>query len=72
MATSMQREVEIWEKAMAEEDSHQKLQNEAVLELQKLGLTAKTSIYELLTAFYALHLDLLPKLCNEELCKARS
>ncbi|KAF0905773.1 hypothetical protein E2562_008827 [Oryza meyeriana var. granulata] len=39
MASSMQCEVEIQEKAMAEEDPHQKLQNEAVLELQKLGLT---------------------------------
>uniref|UniRef100_I1NZY1 Myb/SANT-like domain-containing protein n=1 Tax=Oryza glaberrima TaxID=4538 RepID=I1NZY1_ORYGL len=39
MVASMQHEAEIQEKAMAEEDPLQKIQNEAILECQKLGLT---------------------------------
>ncbi|EEC73061.1 hypothetical protein OsI_07018 [Oryza sativa Indica Group] len=39
MVASMQHEAEIQEKTMAEEDPLQKIQNEAILECQKLGLT---------------------------------
>nr|XP_015624407.2 uncharacterized protein LOC107277073 [Oryza sativa Japonica Group] len=39
MVASMQHEAEIQEKAMVEEDPLQKIQNEAILECQKLGLT---------------------------------
>ncbi|KAG8065982.1 hypothetical protein GUJ93_ZPchr0004g38114 [Zizania palustris] len=39
MAESMMREAEAQEKIVSEEDTQQKLQNRAILELQKLGFT---------------------------------
>ncbi|XP_015616305.1 uncharacterized protein [Oryza sativa Japonica Group] len=50
MVASMQREAEIQEKAMAEEDPLQKIQNEAILECQKLGLTG-TEVVNAAAAF---------------------
>ncbi|KAG8044802.1 hypothetical protein GUJ93_ZPchr0145g33717 [Zizania palustris] len=39
MAESMMREAEVQEKIVSEEDTQQKLQNRAILELKKLGFT---------------------------------
>ncbi|KAG8096428.1 hypothetical protein GUJ93_ZPchr0013g37369 [Zizania palustris] len=39
MAESMMREAEVQDKIVSEEDTQQKLQNRAILELQKLGFT---------------------------------
>ncbi|XP_052153312.1 uncharacterized protein LOC127771437 isoform X2 [Oryza glaberrima] len=50
MVASMQREAEIQEKAMAEENPLQKIQNEAILECQKLGLTG-TEVVNAAAAF---------------------
>ncbi|XP_015634899.1 uncharacterized protein [Oryza sativa Japonica Group] len=50
MVASMQREAEIQEKAMAEEDPLQKIQNEAILECQKIGLTG-TEVVNAAAAF---------------------